>query len=154
MYCVKCGKQTEGDETLCKDCKAAENATVAKSNEPIAQNAPNTKTNANMLCFGRALASAIMGFGVFIISNVLNSGGWRMLLISMIFMIIIDVAAIVMTIIFGSQAIRAYGTFKTDNTNKKPLPAFVLGIIGVILAGIATVMVLIFLMIQLPVAYA
>ena len=146
MYCIKCGKQTDGDEKLCPDCKAAEStANLAKSNEPTNPD----KGNANMLCFGRALASAIMGFGVFIISNVLNSGGWRMKLISMIFMIIIDVAAIVLSILFGSQAIRAYSMSKSG-AGKKPLPAFVLGIIGVILAGIATVIVLIFLLVQLP----
>lgn len=146
MYCVKCGKQTDGDERLCQDCKAAENRVdTVKASEPSNPD----KSNTNMLCFGRALASAIMGFGVFIISNVLNSGGWGMKLISMIFMLIIDVAAIVLTIIFGSQAIRTYSTFKSGD-NKKPVPAFVLGIIGVILAGIATVIVLIFLLIELP----
>ena len=146
MYCVKCGKQTNGDETICQDCKAAEKtAESVKSGGQSDSNQPNT----TMLSFGKALASAIMGFGVFILSNVLNSGGLGMKLISMIFMVIIDVAVIALTIVFGSLAIRTYSTFKSGG-NKKPIPAFILGIIGVILAGIATVITLIFLLVDLP----
>lgn len=70
-------------------------------------------------------------------------------LIAMIFMLVIDIAAIVLAIIFGAKGIHAYSTFKLGPA-KKPTPAFVLGIIGVILAGIATVMVVVFLFIGLP----
>ncbi|MDE7405387.1 MAG: hypothetical protein K2M89_00740 [Clostridiales bacterium] len=145
MYCVKCGKQTNGDETLCQDCKAAEKTVDTVKPVPSDPNQPNT----SMLSFGKALASTIMGFGAFILSNVLNSGGWGMKLISMIFMVIIDVAVIVLSIVFGSLSIRTYSTFKSGG-NKKPIPAFILGIIGVILAGIATVITLVFLLVDLP----
>lgn len=143
MYCVKCGKQIAENETLCQSCKEIENA--AKP----AKSADSNKSNTSMLCFGRALAAAIMGFGVFIVSSVLNSVGLSINIISMVFMLIIDISVIVLAIVFGSQAIRAYGTFKST-TDRKPIPAFVLGIIGVILAGIATVIVLIFLFVELP----
>lgn len=146
MFCVKCGKPTNGNDDLCEECKAAENAAaLAKSggfNDP-------DKPNTSMLSFGKALASTIMGFGVFIISNVLNSSGWQMNIVAMIFMLLIDIAAIVLAIVFGAKAIHTYSNFRSG-ADKKPLPAFVLGIIGVILAGIATVIVIVFLFIGLP----
>ena len=145
MFCRKCGKQTTGNNELCEDCKAAENVAVLKSGEQSDTN----KSNVSMLSFGKALASTITGFGVFIVSNVLNGSGARMNLIAMIFMAVIDIAAIVLAIVFGSMAIRTYGTYKA-NTAKKPTPAFILGIIGVVLAGIATVIVLVFLFVELP----
>ena len=143
MFCRKCGKQTFGTEELCDDCKAAE-AAAQMNGQPASE-----KTNVSMLSFGKGLASIITGFGVFIVSNVLNNSGERMNLIAMIFMAIIDVAAIALAIVFGSMAIKTYGAYKA-NTAKKPTPAFVLGIIGVVLAGIATVIVLVFLFVELP----
>lgn len=136
MYCRKCGKATTGDNTLCDDCKATESKVE--------------QTNVSMLSFGKALASIIMGFGTFIVSCVLNGSGSRMNLIAMIFMIIIDVAAIVLAILFGAKAIHTYSTFKPSGTESKPTPAFILGLIGVILAGIAAVVVLVFLLVELP----
>ena len=144
MFCRKCGKQTFGTEDLCDDCKAAEAAAAQTNAQPASE-----KINVSMISFGKALASIITGFGVFIVSNVLNNSGERMNLIAMIFMAIIDVAAIVLAIVFGSMAIRTYGAYKA-NTAKKPTPAFVLGIIGVILAGISAVIVLVFLFVELP----
>lgn len=139
MFCIKCGKQTNGNDELCEDCKAAETAAGLDTERP----------NSAMFSFGKALASTIMGFGVFIISNVLNATGAGMNIIAMIFMLIIDVAAIVLAIVFGSKAIHTYSTFKCG-IGKKPLPAFILGIIGVVLAGIATVIVLVFMFVGLP----
>lgn len=139
MFCKKCGKQIAGNDELCEECKAAENTNGLDSN----------KSNVGMLSFGKALASTIMGFGVFIISNVLESSGAYMNLISMIFLSIIDVAVIALSIVFGAKAIHTYSTYKASSS-KKPLPAFVLGIIGVVLAGIATVIVLVFLFVRLP----
>ena len=136
MYCTKCGKTTTGDNTLCDDCKAAKSDV--------------NQTNVSMLSFGKALASIIMSFGTFIVSCVLNGSGARMNLIAMIFMIIIDVAAIVLAIFFGAISIHTYGTFKASATDKKPTPAFILGLIGVIMAGIAAVIVLVFLLVELP----
>lgn len=145
MFCVKCGKRTTGNNELCEDCKAAETAVAVQPGElPVAD-----KSNVSMLSFGKALASTIMGFGVFIVSTVLNESGRSMNLIAMIFMAIIDIAAIVLAIVFGSMAIRTYGTYKA-NTDKRPTPAFVLGIIGVVLAGIATVIVIVFLFVEMP----
>lgn len=146
MYCVKCGKLTVGNDNLCPDCRAAENA--AGFVQPAVVPDP-PKSNVSMLSFGKALASTIMGFGVFIISSVLNGSGSYMNLISMIFMIIIDIAAIVLSIVFGAKAIHTYSTFKAG-AGKRPLPAFILGIIGVVLAGIATVIVIVFLFVDLP----
>ena len=136
MYCKKCGKTTTGDNTLCDDCKAAE----------IGAN----KTNVSMLSFGKALASIIMGFGTFIVSCVLNSSGEQMHLVAMILMILIDIAAIVLAIFFGAKAIHTYSAFDASVKDRKPTPAFILGLIGVILAGIAAVMVLVFLLVELP----
>ena len=144
MFCAKCGKVTFGNEELCEECKAnANSAEAVKASE-----SDTNKTNVTMLSFGKALASIIMGFGVFIISNVLNSTGARMNLAAMICMLIIDVAVTVLAIVFGAKAIHTYSTFKSGA--KKPLPAFILGIIGVILAGIATVIILVFLCVELP----
>lgn len=144
MYCVKCGKPTNGDDELCEECKAAEAATVVNS-EPVVQKKPGV----SMAAFGKALASIIMGFGVFIISSVLNSSGARMHLVAMILMTVIDVAVIAVGIFLGAKAIHTYSAAsKTDD--KKPLPAFILGLIGVVLAGIATVMIIVFLFVGLP----
>ena len=140
MFCVKCGKQTNDPDGLCEDCKAAKNA---------AELANADKTNTGMLSFGKALASTIMGFGVFIVSSVLNSVGVHMNLIAMIFMLVIDIAATVLAIIFGAKGIHAYSTFKLGSS-KKPVPAFILGIIGVVLAGISTVIIVVFLFVGIP----
>ena len=140
MFCIKCGKQTNDPDGLCEDCKAQKNA---------AEQADADKINTGMLCFGKALASTIMGFGVFIVSCVLNNVGVRMNLVAMIFMLIIDIAATVLAIVFGAKGIHAYSTFKL-NSGKKPIPAFILGIIGVVLAGIATVIVVVFMFVGLP----
>ena len=140
MFCVKCGKQTNEADGLCEDCKAVKNA---------AELSDTNKLNTGMLGFGKSLASTIMGFGVFIVSSVLNNVGARMNLIAMIFMLLIDIAATVLAIVFGAKGIRAYSTFKSGSA-KKPLPAFILGIIGVVLAGIATVIVVVFLFVGLP----
>lgn len=146
MFCVKCGKPTIGNDRLCPDCKAAENVGGLVQSVELPD---SDKSNATMLSFGKALASIIMGFGVFIISSVLNTSGAYMNLIAMIFMLIIDIAVIVLSIVFGAKAIHTYSTFKSG-VGKKPLPAFVLGIIGVVLAGIAAVIVVVFLFVGLP----
>lgn len=148
MYCAKCGKQTNGSETVCEDCKAAEAAAAVK---PVDYD-PN-KPNVSMLSFGKALASIIMGFGVFIVSNVLNTSASYMNIVAMIFLILIDVTAIVLAIVFGSKAIRTYGAFRAG-ADKKPTAAFVMGIIGVVLAGIATVILLVFMFVELPIIVA
>ena len=140
MFCVKCGKQTNDPDGLCEDCKAAKNA---------AEQSDADKPNTGMLSFGKALASTIMGFGVFIVSSVLNSEGLYMNLIAMIFMLVIDIAATALAIFFGAKGIHAYSTFKLG-AGKKPVPAFVLGIVGVILAGISTVIIVVFLFVGLP----
>lgn len=140
MFCTKCGKQTNETDGLCEDCKAKEN---------VAELSDINNTNTGMLSFGKALASTIIGFGTFIVSSVLNGSGVRMNLIAMIFMLVIDIAAIVLAIIFGAKGIRVYSTFSLGSA-KKPVPAFVLGIIGVILAGIATVIIVVFLFVGLP----
>ena len=143
MFCTRCGKQTNGAEEICADCRAAEFAARSAEANEIG------KPNAGMLYFGKGLASIIMGFGVFIVSNVLNGSGARMNFVAMIFMMIIDIAAIVLAISFGAMAIHKYSTFKTG-IGKKPTPAFILGIIGVILAGIAAVIVFVFLFVGFP----
>ena len=140
MFCVKCGKQTNETDSLCEDCKAEKN---------VAELPDTDKINTGMLNFGKALASTIMGFGAFIVSSVLNGSGARMNLIAMIFMLVIDIAAIVLAIVFGAKGIRAYSNFKLGS-GKKPVPAFVLGIIGVVLAGISAVIIVVFLFVGLP----
>lgn len=140
MFCVKCGKQTDETDGLCEDCKAEKNA---------AELSDTNKPNTGMLNFGKALASTIMGFGAFIVSIELDSSGVRMNLIAMIFMLVIDIAAIVLAIIFGAKGIHAFSTFKLGS-GKKPIPAFILGIIGVVLAGIAAVIIVVFLFVGLP----
>ncbi len=140
MFCVKCGKQTNESDGICEDCKPEKNATELSD---------TNKINTGMISFGKALASTIMGFGAFIVSSVLNGSGARMNLIAMIFMLIIDIAAIVLAIIFGAKGIRAYSNFKLGS-GKKPVPAFVLGIIGVVLAGISSVIIVVFLFVGLP----
>ena len=140
MFCTKCGKQTNETAGLCEDCKAEKN---------VAELTGTNKINTGILSFGKALASIIMGFGAFIVSCVLNGSGVRMNLIAMIFMLVIDIAAIVLAIIFGGKGIRAYSTFKLGSA-KKPVPAFILGIIGVVLAGISTVIIVVFLFVGIP----
>ncbi|MDE7454750.1 MAG: hypothetical protein K2M64_02855 [Clostridia bacterium] len=147
MYCKKCGKPTVGNEEICQDCKAATATTTAEKDE-ILVNDPN-QPNATMISFGKGLASTIMGFGVFIVSNVLESRGKYMNLVSMILLSIIDVAVIALSIVFGAMAIHKYGSFKSNST-KKPLPAFIMGLIGVVLAGISAVIVLVFLFVDVP----
>lgn len=145
MYCIKCGKRVNGVGDVCDECKAAMTNPSANS----LGSAESENINVTMLSFGKALASILMGFGVFIVSSVLNSAGARMNFIAMIFMAIIDVAAIVLAIFFGAKAIQKYGSFKAT-AGKKPTPAFILGIIGVVLAGIAAVIVVVFLFVELP----
>lgn len=142
MYCKKCGKETVGNNDLCEECKMAETATVVK---PVELSDPN-RPNGAMLSFGKALASTIIGFGSFIMSTVLDE---TMNIVSLIMMTIISIAGIALSIVFGSMAIGTYSGYKS-NGGRRPVAAFVLGIIGVVLAGIATVALLVFLFRDVP----
>ncbi len=43
MYCTRCGKKIDYDSFVCNECRAAEEALVNQSNEPVAEPAPEVK---------------------------------------------------------------------------------------------------------------
>ena len=164
MYCRNCGKFIEGERDICDDCLTQLNAqrrpvqpqpivrvvSVQPAPTPVPQGEP-AKT-----CFGKALASTIMGASSFITAiasfvflvfamSALPTGQANVtvngtpvnadpaisvtMFIFGIVTFLISITLITLTIIFGIQGILAYANAKKANL-RRPTASLVLGIIG------------------------
>lgn len=160
MYCRKCGKWIDGDAQLCQDCQedtkqneeffsAPKTAAPENSNTYTAPNpAPNpapaqpqyVDTGSVMYGFGKALTSTILGIVGFIFACVSYAGiavagatsSWALYVVMTLF----SVACTVIALVFGPMSIKAFVTQKNAG-KKKPIPALVLGIVGVVWAAIS-----------------
>lgn len=143
-YCTNCGKVINYDSSICVDCvakakKEAENnvraaytpayptVPVAQVNQPMP--APQT-SDTKMDGFGMALTSTILASVAFFFSMLMIGLSISEMLGILIFFIN---PPVVISLIFGIKSITLYNKYSEN----KPVPALVLGIVGVSLSGMA-----------------
>ncbi|MBE6595738.1 MAG: hypothetical protein E7644_08070 [Ruminococcaceae bacterium] len=146
MYCTKCGKEMDYDATVCRECQQAETAEVLT---PIIESIdPAPRRNPRMRGFGKALASAIVGFvgmycavffyifGMVGIGIHAESGApLGTSIVSTIVLELISLIPAVIALVFGIRSIKVFRATPADQP--KPIPTLVLGIVGVASAGFA-----------------
>ena len=147
MYCYKCGKYTETDETLCPECKAQQNqaqpqvVVPAQTTEQITNvKAPTNKAGIIGLVMGIvALILTLVAF-VFADLGVImmeEEAGYMASVVALV-MQIAAVAPIVLGLVFGVKGIKNFKKAGKLGT-KRPIPGFVMGIAGIPAAGISII---------------
>lgn len=134
MYCTKCGKELDHDGTLCDDCRNEEliygdNAVDSYVEEVFAQN------GSRMSGFGKALTSTILGFIGIILSMVALAMAEEYDAIVSIIVMFFIIAPFIIGLVFGIKSVKRFvAACKEDQV--KPIPAFVLGLVGLVEATI------------------
>ena len=150
MYCYKCGKYTETDETLCPECKAQQNqaqpqvVVPAQTTEQITNvKAPTNKAGIIGLVMGIvALILTLVAFvfadlGVIMMEEGGDEAGYMASVVALV-MQIAAVAPIVLSLVFGVKGIKNFKKAGRLGT-KRPIPGFVMGIAGIPAAGISII---------------
>ncbi len=143
MYCTKCGKQIDYDADVCNECSVAENAQQEVKDEsaysPFEEAVAPAPADADnrMFGFGKALASTIIAtfnviFSVItiILSVEIPEAG--------IVLFLMGVAMCALSLIFGIQSICTFKKRCKENC-AKPIPALVLGIVGIATSALASI---------------
>ena len=152
MYCKYCGKYVLGNRDVCDDCIAKQNTTSQCSQPQYAQNTPNKMPSTTKEGFGKGLASTILSessivtlyLSIILIAMAMTlltppTGGTQpvdqttgtVFFIFGVLITLITIAANVISIIFGVQAIKNF-SYARKYGLPKPVLAFVFGLIGLI----------------------
>ncbi len=129
MYCYKCGKYTESDETLCPECKAQQNQAqpqvvvveeTALTPAEVGVKAPSNK---------HGVTSMVLSLVAAVFLGIAMVGAMEYLLGLLLFS---SAALLTLCIISLTQGIKAIKQFiYAGKTNqKRPIPGFVMGLIG------------------------
>ncbi len=150
MYCYKCGKYTETDETLCPECKAQQNqaqpqvVVPAQTTEQIINvKAPTNKAGIIGLVMGIvAMVLTLVAFvfadvGIIMMEEGNYEAGYMASVVALV-MNIVAVAPIVLSIVFGVKGIKNFKKAGKLGT-KRPIPGFVMGIAGIPAAGFSII---------------
>ena len=146
MYCYKCGKYTETDETLCPECKAQQNqaqpqvVVPAQTTEQITNvKAPTNKAGIIGLVMG--IVALILTLVAFVFADLgvimMDEAGYMASVVALV-MQIVAVAPIVLGLVFGVKGIKNFKKAGRLGT-KRPIPGFVMGIAGIPAAGISII---------------
>ena len=137
MYCSKCGKEIDSG-IICRECAFEEmNKQYTPEVKPASPQYTQWMPEPNniMYGFGKALTGTILGFVAYIWTCMAmmyaiaeEPGGLALVFLS--------IPGIVLPLIFGISSIKTYGRRKKANC-RKPIPALILAIAGVALAGLA-----------------
>lgn len=158
MYCRKCGKQIDYDARVCKECEETEAFfgpdTPEKQQPPVQQKQPAQPINpyapqppyyyvpqqsmpqpmpmqgSNKKGFGVALTAVILG-GV---AEFLSAIAAELVATGYMVMALLALGCAIPALILGIKSIKLFFSEKKAG-NVKPIPTFVMGLIGTILSG-------------------
>lgn len=130
MYCTKCGKELDHDGTLCDDCRNEE--LIYGDNEVDSYVEEVTVQNGSRMSgFGKALTSTILGFigMIFAFWAAAIAEEYVDDAIIVIAVLIPVIPLFILNLIFGIKSVKRFvAACKEDQV--KPIPAFVLGLVG------------------------
>ena len=140
MYCARCGKPTENDQTLCNECLTHLQRADQRTNTPppyaYHNSAPmSIPLNTYPTGFGKALASTIMSGVAFLISYVCVLNSSLSLFYADIHWIwyVLTLGLSIPALIMGAMSISHFKRCSRSG-GKKPIATLVLGINGLVCA--------------------
>ncbi len=128
MYCTKCGKQLDHDGTLCDDCRNEELIYGSSEVDSYVEEV-SAQNGSRMFGFGPALTSTILGFIGMILSMVALAMTEEYDAIVSIVVMFFIIPPFIIGLVFGIKSVKKFvAACKEDHV--KPIPAFVLGLVG------------------------
>ena len=132
MYCSKCGKYTETDETLCPECKAKENKVepqvIVVEEEVITPPKSSVKKSSNKYGIASFVLSELAVIPVFVALRA--SVRLPYMINTLVVSAVIAGLMIVASLLLGIFQIKEFVSAGKDK-RKRPVPGFVMGLIGI-----------------------
>ena len=143
MYCYKCGKYTETDETLCPECKAKENKVepqvIVVEEEVITPPQSSVKKPSNKYGIESIILAELAVIPVFIAARASVQYMTNTLVVSAV----IAGLMLVASLLLGIFQIKEFVSAGKDK-RKRPVPGFVMGLIGILNTVLLSFMLLVF----------
>jgi hypothetical protein len=132
MYCKKCGKFIGNDSDLCDECRAKEEV-FSEFGGSTTEDTAKTYYNADAYTYTKEVS-----LGMPIAATILSHIGFFMVYLGVISvtMFILGLVPSILGLIFG---VRSIGYFKSTSAIRsgKRIPVLILGIVSVVMSGLA-----------------
>ena len=142
MYCYKCGKYIETDETLCPECKAKENKVepqVIVVEEVITPPQSSVKKPSNKYGIASFVLADRAVIPVFV---ALRASVQYNMITTLVVSAVIAGLMIVASLLLGIFQIKEFVSAGKDK-RKRPVPGFVMGLIGIFDTALVSFMLLV-----------
>jgi len=142
MYCYKCGKYTESDETLCPECKAKENKVepqvIVLEEEVITPPQSSVKKPSNKYGIASIVLAELAVIPVFVAAR----ASVQYMINTLVVSAVIAGLMIVVSLLLGIFQIKEFVSAGKDK-RKRPVPGFVMGLIGILDTALLSFMLLV-----------
>ena len=142
MYCYKCGKYTETDETLCPECKAKENKVepqvIVVEEEVITPPQSSVKKPSNKYGIESIILAELAVIPVFIAAR----ASVQYMINTLVVFAVMAGLMLVASLLLGIFQIEEFVSAGKDK-RKRPVPGFVMGLIGISNTALLSFMLLV-----------
>ena len=141
MYCYKCGKYTETDETLCPECKAKENKVepqvIVVEEEVITPPQSSVKKPSNKYGIESIVLAELAVIPVFVAAR----ASVQYMINTLVVFAVMAGLMLVASLLLGIFQIEEFVSAGKDK-RKRPIPGFVMGLIGIFNTALLSFMLL------------